>query len=837
MKHLFSYIISLLVFTTCPVSGQVSSEGQQQLVNDKINPSGSAVTFFSLEDNRRTLVLKNLKSGNIACFDNVDGGTVLTDHALYIKDSSKNLIRFSLTDNLRDTVKQVNTFYYNGAYSMLYVYSSKKQLLELRKADNLKLVASYQVMKYSLSDDFRQVLLHDIAGTYRLLDLKNLKRNVVWVPENPIRAWDKVVWENNKAFIIFKDDKEIRLQELGIKGIESEQLCKLPLDENQWQIDASLNGLRRLSDSLWIVGLRQVNVQSDTVKPQVWKQSDVRIISKEKKHLKGLHPGILTRGASTIRVLPYGDHTVQYYTIGNNLKLYLVTEGSNDVKISADRNISVYDLATGSVTDAVVFSGNKERLLSSAHFNDLLYFKDRNWHLYNTDTDKYTDVTTGARAAFYEEGSEFCTQEDCSPVTKTFNVTAGAEVFLNDSYDVWKLNVPQKKLQKLTSGRAKGLVYSLDSSNGSVKYLPWSMSSERIVKKEAKLLYHYHLEDYSLEGIALEGGKGVVVNLIQDDASYSQINRSGNFITYIKQRANIPPVVCMFDTKERKEIVLYCSNAADTLAALAKTKYLQWLNTDGEKRGVLIRYPLDYDQGKKYPAIVDIYEKKYKGQHKYTSNKVVSSIGFNWRNYTEEGYFVLEPDIYYKIGETGDAAKRSVEEALDKVVESISLDQDRIALIGHSFGGYETNFIITGSNRFRAAVSGASLSDLVSGYHFLNKASYRPEFWRYEQYSLRMGKPFFEIPEIYLKNSPLHHAQKISTPLLLWAGTKDAQIDYQQSLSFFLALKRQQKKVTMLLYEDEHVLFDRENKYDLKYRLKQYFDFHLKDSAKPDWLE
>ena len=100
-----------------------------------------------------------------------------------------------------------------------------------------------------------------------------------------------------------------------------------------------------------------------------------------------------------------------------------------------------------------------------------------------------------------------------------------------------------------------------------------------------------------------------------------------------------------------------------------------------------------------------------------------------------------------------------------------------------------------------------------------------------------MGKPFFEIPGTYLKNSPLHSANNVNTPLLLWAGTKDAQIDYQQSLSFFLALKRQQKKVTMLLYEDEHVLFNSENKYDLKGRLKQYFDFHLKYGSKPDWLD
>lgn len=837
MKYLFSYIIIMLVFTTCPVSGQVSSEEQQLLINDKVNLSGSAATFFLLENDNRTLLLKNLRSGNMVSFHNVESSTVLTDHALYVKDSFKNLIRFALADNIKDTLRYIDAFYHNGADALLFTYTRQENLLEVRKSNSLKIVASYQVLQYSFSDDYRQLLLHQLDGSYLLLNFKNLKNNVVWKQNIPMRTWDKVAWEKNKPFVIFREQHGILMQEIGEKGIETEQFYKLLSNEGQWQVDASLNGLRRLNDSLWIVGLRSTFVQLDTIVPQVWKATDLRIISKEKKQLKGLHSGLLDRSSSTIRILPNAEPNVQYYIVGKDLKLYSVTEGSNDVNISADRSISAYDLKTNSLKDAVAFSGNRERLLLSTHFNELLYFKDLNWQLYDMDTKQYTDVTTGSGGVFYDEKSEFCTKDECSPVNRIFNVTSDGEVFLNDSFDVWKLNVPNRKLQKLTSGRSEGLVYNLVNSNSSVKSLPWSMSSEKIIGRGADLLYHYHTEDYSSEGIAIGSSKGVVKKLMQDNASYSQLQRLGNFITYIKQSADMPPVLCLFNIKEKRETVLYRSNAADTLAAFAKTKYIQWVNNDGERRGAVVRYPLKYDSGKKYPAIVDIYEKKYKAQHKYTSNKVISSIGFNWRNYTEEGYFVIEPDIYYEVGKTGASAKSSVEEALDMISDIISVDEDRMALIGHSFGGFQTNFIVTASNRFKAAVSGASLSDLVSGYHFLNKASYRPEFWRYEKYSLRMGKPFFEIPETYIENSPLYHVHKVNTPLLLWAGTKDAQIDYQQSVSLFLALKRQQKKATMLLYDDEHVLFDRKNKYDLQNRLKQYFDFYLKDSPKPDWLD
>src|SRR5690606_20408239 len=274
MKYLFSYIVSLLIFTSCPVSGQVTSEGQQQLINDKVNVSGSAVTFFSMEDNRRTLLLRNLRSGNTVSFDNVAGETVLTDKDLYFKDSFKNLIRFSLADNILDTIKQTDEFHYNNNDDMLYLYSREKQLLEMRRAESLKLVASYQVIQYSFSDDFKQLLLHRTDGSFQLLDLKNQKKILVWTPDKPFQSWSKAVWANNKVFVLFSNEREIILQTIGFSDINTEQLFKLPPNEDSWQIDASLNGLRRINDSVWIVGLRQLIANLDKVKPQVWRGSD-----------------------------------------------------------------------------------------------------------------------------------------------------------------------------------------------------------------------------------------------------------------------------------------------------------------------------------------------------------------------------------------------------------------------------------------------------------------------------------------------------------------------------------------------------------------------------------
>ncbi|MEK5778108.1 hypothetical protein VXE44_23875, partial [Acinetobacter nosocomialis] len=79
-------------------------------------------------------------------------------------------------------------------------------------------------------------------------------------------------------------------------------------------------------------------------------------------------------------------------------------------------------------------------------------------------------------------------------------------------------------------------------------------------------------------------------------------------------------------------------------------------------------------------------------------------------------------------------------------------------------GGYETNFILTQTDLFSAAVTGASLFDLVKDY-FWNEPYEKTESWRYENFQFRIKKPFFEAPELYIKNSPLYHANRITTPI------------------------------------------------------------------------
>jgi dipeptidyl aminopeptidase/acylaminoacyl peptidase len=114
----------------------------------------------------------------------------------------------------------------------------------------------------------------------------------------------------------------------------------------------------------------------------------------------------------------------------------------------------------------------------------------------------------------------------------------------------------------------------------------------------------------------------------------------------------------------------------------------------------------------------------------------------------------------------------------------------------------------------------------------------RPDMWRFESQQWRMGKSLFEDRERYDRNSPIVHAEHITTPLLSWTGNEDKQVNWSQSIEFYLALRRLEKPHIMLLYPEEaHTLEKSQNQKDLAVRLHQWFDYHLKDMPPAVWIK
>ncbi|MBO9571342.1 MAG: prolyl oligopeptidase family serine peptidase, partial [Chitinophagaceae bacterium] len=185
----------------------------------------------------------------------------------------------------------------------------------------------------------------------------------------------------------------------------------------------------------------------------------------------------------------------------------------------------------------------------------------------------------------------------------------------------------------------------------------------------------------------------------------------------------------------------------------------------------------------------------------------------------------------------GESALYYVNAAADYFSKMPFINKNKMGIQGHSFGGFETNYIVTHSDKFAAACSAAGMSNLISDYdlvshHGVQRAVY-PEIGQ-----VRLGTDPWTSLDTYINNSPLLASPNISTPLLMIHNEKDGQVPFSQGLEFFNALRRLGKQVWMLDYENEgHFLYtDNMELEDCNKRMFQFFDHYLKDAAPPIWM-
>lgn len=267
-------------------------------------------------------------------------------------------------------------------------------------------------------------------------------------------------------------------------------------------------------------------------------------------------------------------------------------------------------------------------------------------------------------------------------------------------------------------------------------------------------------------------------------------------------------------------------------------KILTFRNSLGTEMKGILYYPQDFNPARKYPMVVRIYQEQGGSANKYPYPQY-SGDGFNIRLLIEKGYFVYLPDTVVDARGPGIAALDCVHSAMEALQDHPNIDLDRVGLTGHSFGGYETNFIAGHSKRFRTYVSGAGMSDLTGRYFEYNAGYGINEYARIENGQFAMKVPFAEAKEKYFANNPVFFTDAVVAPVLLWAGMKDGNVRYEQTLAFYTALVRNRKDAVALFYpQGDHVLGtgSREEK-DLSIRTLQWWDYFLKDRTKIPWIE
>ncbi len=264
---------------------------------------------------------------------------------------------------------------------------------------------------------------------------------------------------------------------------------------------------------------------------------------------------------------------------------------------------------------------------------------------------------------------------------------------------------------------------------------------------------------------------------------------------------------------------------------------VDFANSKGQRLQGTLALPANYEPGKKYPMIVYFYEKVSNQHHQFSMPVYDDRPHFS--EYASAGYLVFMPDIVYEEGKPGSSALDCVTSGVKKVIELGYADPARLAIQGHSWGGYQGSFIITQTNMFKAAVIGAPPADLVSMYDQLYKNTGTVNNGIFEVGQVRMGadKNPWNAHELYESQSPVHQVQNIQTPFLILHGTEDGAVDWLQGVEFYNAARRFGKQVILLSYPGEnHHLAKKENTKDFQVRMKQFFDHYLKDAPAPAWM-
>ncbi|MEM9379203.1 MAG: prolyl oligopeptidase family serine peptidase [Planctomycetota bacterium] len=262
----------------------------------------------------------------------------------------------------------------------------------------------------------------------------------------------------------------------------------------------------------------------------------------------------------------------------------------------------------------------------------------------------------------------------------------------------------------------------------------------------------------------------------------------------------------------------------------------RWRSMAGEELEGTLYLPEDHDPAEPLPLLVYFYERNAENLHRHYSPIPHRSI-VRFPLYTSKGYAVFVPDIVYREGEPGPSAFDCVVPGVLDLVERGIADPDRIGVQGHSWGGYQIAYLVTRTDLFTCAISGAPVSNMTSAYGGIRWRTGLSRQFQYERTQSRIGGTLWERTSRYIENSPLFFADRVSTPLLILHNDGDGAVPWEQGIEFFVALRRLGRPVWLLNYAGEkHGLTKYAHMRDYARRMAAFNDHHLMGAPAPAWM-
>ncbi|MDC8000109.1 prolyl oligopeptidase family serine peptidase [Aequorivita todarodis] len=823
--------------TAFPDSAEEKDWSHTYLVSASENGEWAHYMNYYL-DGTYTASIINLKTDNMFNFPNGNWGKFSSNNKWFaLPLASDSLILVNIEKNLSDTIPNVkiNHFAPSGDYWLTQSMEDSLTVtaLDTKKIYNLGKSNGFEINP--LKNLVAMAIVNNYGESLQILNLESL--NSFEIMEGKNVSFQRFTWSANGEKLTFLYSRDNgKTYNVALFDLKSRTSKFLDVDTYSNEEVSIANTKISVSDTgdkvFFNVNLPETLAQANSG-PEIWDTFDTALYTQNNFITSGKKgPWQQVWFTNESRVVPLGNREMPQVLFNPNSNYALNFDAyAREPQFGSNTFVDIYAINLKSGKKELVVP-NQFTAINFVHFSPggryVTYFKDRHWWIYDIKERKHSNITINLpHSVFNKKSPSLNTPHPYGLAGWTKDET---ELFLYDEFDVWKISCDGRHREKLTNGRDSKTVFRIvyGTKDQRMNYGDFGFNTYKIDNQEGLILSaknyqtlktgYYHWQDNNIRKIAWKDKR--LSKLLQLDK---------NSFLFAQQSFTDPISIEYVDLKTDSVKTIYKSNPEWDQFKWPKRELITY-NTEiaDSLKGVLI-YPLNYDTNKKYPMVVHIYQEQSFLYHQFTPPSPYDDVGFNFMNYALNGYFVLLPDIQSEHNAPGISAVICVEKAVDTALKTAAIDEKRIGLIGHSLGGYETAFIITQTDRFTTAVSGCGILNLVSFYFDIFKTTGQSEMTRVEQNIFKMQNSYFQNPQVYIANSPLHQASNINTPILLWAGKEDNNVNPDQSLQGYLALRRLRKPATLYYYQGEgHVLHKKENRKDLSEKIKEWFDSYLK---------
>ena len=453
------------------------------------------------------------------------------------------------------------------------------------------------------------------------------------------------------------------------------------------------------------------------------------------------------------------------------------------------------------------------------------------WSGYNIETKETKVLNKKLKVKFYDE------ENDSPTLAQEYGVAYFTDndetVLIKDRYDIWEFDlVGNRRPENMTNGfgRKHNITFDINQLNDDIK----TLNRDNLVYLGAFNNQNKQSGVYQTIISKAKNPEEVVMSNTWGAQKMTKALNANEFIYTKESFRNSPDVYVSTNFKDEKKISAINPQQKDYL--WGNGELVTWKTYSGKDATGVVYKPENFDPNKKYPMIVYFYEKLSDNLNRYQAPAPTPSR-INHTYFVSNDYIVFTPDISYTIGHPGKSAEDYINSGVEALKKNTWVNGSKIAIQGQSWGGYQVAHLITATNMYAAAWTGAPVVNMTSAYGGIRWGTGMSRQFQYEQTQSRIGKTLWEAPELYIENSPLFNMPKVTTPVVIMHNDEDGAVPWYQGIEMFMALRRLGKPVWMLNYNgDDHNLIKRANKNDIQQRQVQFFDHYLKDKPAPKWM-